>query len=333
MKKATTRTTLALQEIPFKGCEPSEVGVLIAGMADGEIWLPLRRLCEAIGVGYEALENHFREKTAWATLEKFPTKAAAGKLRQEICINLETLTLWLRSVERADIRYEAFCDKLMLYKAQAVWRLRGHFFGLPTQPSGRYLHRGEQMLAIIEHLREGALALVGLDQEGDAQLAQLRTRNDGEENPLRFQDEIEYIEFKIWEIEENLFMWVSMLGHPRLPWSASDVRDLISYLIANYVTAELGSADDAEQACYNRLYAELENAYNVRLERLAAKFNTEKFPNVIKPGTRWTALDVAEELDLIKPLGGVATYLFMVAPGASAKVRKGTKKGSQLKVL
>lgn len=91
------------------------------------VWVSLRRACEALGIAYNAQRTKL-EDTHWATVSIIDTVAEDGKNRGLSCIDLDTLGMWLATIQVNRVAPEAR-DTVMRYQKECVKVLREHFFG------------------------------------------------------------------------------------------------------------------------------------------------------------------------------------------------------------
>ena len=91
------------------------------------IWLPLKRVSEALGLNARAQIRRL-QRQPWATAGLKPAVAEDGKTRELFCIHLDCLPMWLATIESSRVAPE-IRDKLVHYQRECAQVLRNHFFG------------------------------------------------------------------------------------------------------------------------------------------------------------------------------------------------------------
>lgn len=120
--------SLALVSVPFRG------GHLLAAQLEGEVWVPLLPVCEALGVSPQGQLAKLRAKP-WATIKIILSVAGDGKARQLAAVDLRSLPLWLATIEPSRVKPEAR-EALVAYQREAADALYRHFLAPPTDPGG-----------------------------------------------------------------------------------------------------------------------------------------------------------------------------------------------------
>lgn len=92
-----------------------------------DVWVSLRRACENIGIDYASQFTKLREKS-WATIVLFPTVGLDGKNRDMTMIHLDSLPMWLATIEASRVAPEVR-PRLEKYQLECAKVLRDHFFG------------------------------------------------------------------------------------------------------------------------------------------------------------------------------------------------------------
>lgn len=92
-----------------------------------EVWVSLRRCCEALNLSYGAQFDKL-QKHAWACVSLIEMHDTTGRLQQLAMINLETLTGWLVGIQVGRVAAHVK-PKLIRYQKEAVAVLKQHFFG------------------------------------------------------------------------------------------------------------------------------------------------------------------------------------------------------------
>ena len=113
-----------LQTIGFAGAE------LQCAERDGEVFVSLRRACEGLGIDYSSQHRKLGGRH-WATMVVMTTVAEDGAQRELAMVDLDTLGMWLATIDTRRVADEAR-PKVELYQQECVKVIRRHFF--PTVP-------------------------------------------------------------------------------------------------------------------------------------------------------------------------------------------------------
>ncbi len=121
---------LALVSVPFEG-------TIIEAALNGEdgrtIRTSARRVCESLALGYGSQLQKLKSRH-WATVTMNVTVAQDGKVREVAMVDVDTLAMWLATIEPARVK-ESARPLLIAYQKRAARVLREHFFpnlGPPT---------------------------------------------------------------------------------------------------------------------------------------------------------------------------------------------------------
>jgi len=94
---------------------------------DGNVWVSVRRVCEALGIAFQP--QHAKLPTReWATITNIVTVAEDGKTRELFCISVDSLPMWLATIETNKVA-EHVRPKLVAFQRQCADALRRHFMG------------------------------------------------------------------------------------------------------------------------------------------------------------------------------------------------------------
>jgi hypothetical protein len=94
-------------------------------------WVPLKRVCEALGLDFSTQLLKLKSKE-WATMGLIPTVAEDGKRRETACIHLDSLPMWLATIETKRVA-PSVRPKLVEYQKHCAKVLRDAVFG-PREP-------------------------------------------------------------------------------------------------------------------------------------------------------------------------------------------------------
>ena len=108
-----------LVEVPFHG------DIIHAGRQEGKVYAPLAKLCDNLGLDYSSQLAKLKRKP-WATLVMIAMVAADGKEREQVCLDRESMPMWLATIEANKVAPE-LKDKLLRYQRDAAKVLADHF--------------------------------------------------------------------------------------------------------------------------------------------------------------------------------------------------------------
>jgi hypothetical protein len=116
------------------------------GESEKEVYVSAKRVCESLGLGWGAQFEKL-QKAEWATVSMIETVAEDGKLRQLAMISLESLTMWLATIQASRVAEHAR-PKLVAYQRECVRVLAEHFLG--QRVPARELSDLRQTTAILD---------------------------------------------------------------------------------------------------------------------------------------------------------------------------------------
>jgi len=126
----TPRTTIASNSDPLTVVHVPFRGDFLDAVQDGgKVWAPVRKVCEALGVDFSAQLKRLNRRP-WATVAIMTTVAEDGKTRETACLELDSLPMWLATIDVKRVSPEAR-EKLAVYQKECARVLREHFFGRP----------------------------------------------------------------------------------------------------------------------------------------------------------------------------------------------------------
>lgn len=119
-------TAPAIVPVPFHG------DAIDAFELDGKTWISLKRICETLGVDVESQRRKLNAKP-WACTV-ISTVQVGGQNRDITCIDLDTLPMWLATIDIRRVKPECR-DKLRVYQCEAARVLADHFYRrVPVEP-------------------------------------------------------------------------------------------------------------------------------------------------------------------------------------------------------
>ncbi len=105
--------------VPFHGDE------LLAAQDERGVWVPIKRVCEVLGIDNAAQQVKLAGK-AWATVGMIATVAEDGKKRGLFCIHIDSLPMWLATIETSKVKV-AVRPKLERFQCDVAKVLADHF--------------------------------------------------------------------------------------------------------------------------------------------------------------------------------------------------------------
>lgn len=128
---------MALVRVPFHGDE-----IECVQREDG-VWISLRRACESVGVDFASQTTKLRAKP-WATVAMITTVAEDGKNREFFCLHLDSVPMWLATIEPSRVA-EGVREKLIAYQREAA---RVHLHNA-RQSRDEYLDELEEIRSLL----------------------------------------------------------------------------------------------------------------------------------------------------------------------------------------
>jgi len=113
---------ISIVRVPFRG------GFIEAAEQGGEVWVPLKPLCDRLGVSYSRQRKKLNV-APWATVAQKATVAEDGKNREMFCMDLRSLPGWLFGLNASKVAPEAR-ESLVAYQREAAEVLADHFLGV-----------------------------------------------------------------------------------------------------------------------------------------------------------------------------------------------------------
>src|SRR5690606_12423802 len=117
----------ALVHVPFRG------DTLDATSApDGRVWVSIRRVCEALGMAPQVQLRKLQDKP-WAVVTMMVMTGPDGKLYETSCLDLDSLPMWLATIDTRRVKGAAR-EKLVVYQKECARVLRAYFLGDDPDP-------------------------------------------------------------------------------------------------------------------------------------------------------------------------------------------------------
>jgi hypothetical protein len=99
----------------------------VVGESREDAWLVLRPACDALGLDEEAQRKRLL-RSPWACASIMEARDASGREQRMFCVHLDTVPMWLATIETGRVRPEV-CEKLIRYQKEAAKVLAEHFLG------------------------------------------------------------------------------------------------------------------------------------------------------------------------------------------------------------
>lgn len=97
------------------------------------VWVVVKRVCEALDIQPHGQAEKLKGK-AWATTQMICAVAEDGKAREVFAISLDSLPMWLATIDPSKVRPE-IRTKLEHYQVECARVLRDHFIDRPQAPA------------------------------------------------------------------------------------------------------------------------------------------------------------------------------------------------------
>ena len=95
---------------------------------DGEKpWVVMRRVCESLDLDFASQWAKLKNK-AWACIGMIPIHDASGREQELFCLHLDSLPMWLATIEPSRVK-PAAREKLIAYQKECARVLADHFYG------------------------------------------------------------------------------------------------------------------------------------------------------------------------------------------------------------
>ena len=153
--KPKTGEQTSVQLVGFHGDQLQAV----SRMEDGKekVWVVVRRVCEALGVDESGQRQKLAEK-AWACTELISAHDATGRHQAIFCIDIDSLPMWLATMEESRVGPVAR-PKLIAYQKECARVLRDHFLK-PRHPGHEAYDNYRERVLLNEHLPENTFSVL-----------------------------------------------------------------------------------------------------------------------------------------------------------------------------
>lgn len=177
-EEPTVKTPVAVEDAPIEGPVVDIVRFDFHGdeltviPRDDKLFVVLKRACEILGIDHDVQRKKLKQ-AKWATTVMMTAVANDGKTRPMFCLELNSLPMWLATIDESRVRPE-LQDKLALYQVECADALRDRFFGKPKQE----LANKELVAGVFEMVTKMCRTVTALSlpiSDMRAELSQVRT--------------------------------------------------------------------------------------------------------------------------------------------------------------
>lgn len=124
------------------------VGILASNVSEGLI--PIKPICEALGIDYSTQLKKIKEDEDWSSVMGLsPTTGADGKIYEMCCISKKYILAWLLSINPANVKPEAR-QVVREYRNLCYDILYNYFFGNQE----KIIEQNKVELSLLEEISE-----------------------------------------------------------------------------------------------------------------------------------------------------------------------------------
>ena len=124
------------------------VGILASNVSEGLI--PIKPICEALGIDYSTQLKKIKEDEDWSSVMGLsPTTGADGKIYEMCCISKKYILAWLLSINPANVKPEAR-QAVREYRNLCYDILYNYFFGNQE----KIIEQNKVELSLLEEISE-----------------------------------------------------------------------------------------------------------------------------------------------------------------------------------
>lgn len=274
---------------------------LIEGIKDenGEGWIVVRRMCEVLGID-AASQWRRLQNLSWATVVTMTTVAADGKNRDLFCLHVDSVPMWLATIDENRVN-EAARPKLQRFQKEASKALAAWMNGesLPPAPVSKAMSVYD-MMRQQTHLLEQMIN----DQERVEKLA-LEAATKAEETAKltgALQAEVAQIKEADAKRADELQEFYDVLDSFPEP---GEVPEKTTRMIVNaYVRAVVEKRHADHGKVWTKIYKEFRDRYHWDPQARARNARKSRNKSSIRP------IDVIEEANMMQELYDLVRHLF-----------------------
>ena len=134
----------ALVPVPVPGTDRP----IMAIEHNGKPFVPLRPMCEAIGVDVDGQRRKL-DQAGWARTELISVRDSAGRMQKAVALDADHVPMWLATIQVSRVA-EAARPVLIAYQREAATALRDYFYrGVAVQsPTSQF----DMLRSMVDHL-------------------------------------------------------------------------------------------------------------------------------------------------------------------------------------
>lgn len=102
----------------------------VVQQSDGSVWVPIKRVCEALGIASEMQTAKLKRKP-WARVMLIIARDSAGRVQPAMCVHADDFPMWMAGIERVSPEVK---DTLLRFQREARDVLADHFLGRREKP-------------------------------------------------------------------------------------------------------------------------------------------------------------------------------------------------------
>jgi hypothetical protein len=165
--------------------------ILAARIDDGRVVAAVKRICEALGLGYASQYQKLKGHD-WSGITMIVTPDSRGSPQETCVIPVENIPLWMVTIAANRVA-ENIRPKLKAYQKEAAQVLARHFLGSPAEPTppaeptglALEIRNAKQLVAILERqadqeqrYAEQEVKLAAIEVLTDTRLAAIEAKAD-----------------------------------------------------------------------------------------------------------------------------------------------------------
>ena len=163
----------ALTPVPVPGTDRP----IMATEHNGKPFVPLRPMCEAIGVDVDGQRRKL-DQAEWARTELISVRDSAGRMQQAVALDADHVPMWLATIQVSRVA-EAARPILISYQREAATALRDYFYrGVAVQAPGSQFDMLRSMVDHLEAAQRTADEAKQIASKTDARLDAIEGRHD-----------------------------------------------------------------------------------------------------------------------------------------------------------
>lgn len=249
----------------------------LEAVRDGaDVWVSLRRMCEAIGLSADAQRIKVLKKP-WAVTAMKAATGADGKVYEAFCLHIDSVPMWLATIEPGRVSAAAR-PMLILFQKEAAEVLRNHFMpqraatpmAFPVDPSDpiSVLEATAKAMRFIAESKADKRDVIELAKRTDLRIGQLdvkiahdrKARGIAKADMMVLRKGIDVIceryAQKIAGVREWVDVYKTLRRNLNGALSLKEVSEWQFHhipLVCNYIDRQWGESTDDVRAEYERI--------------------------------------------------------------------------------